>query len=452
MNNLTTYRPIIGLEIHVELSTISKMFCGCSASWFGKKPNTNTCPVCLAMPGALPVPNQKAIEDSILLALSLNCKINSISKFDRKHYFYHDLPKGYQISQYDQPFGENGYMDVYCENNTIKRFRIKRVHLEEDTGKLSHINDVSLVDFNRAGVPLVEIVTEPDFTNALDVKKFLDQLQQTVRFLKISSADMEKGSMRLEPNISVQIPGEKTLPKYKVEVKNINSFRFAYNAINFEIERQIEILKNNKIPIQETRGYNEKLSQTVSQRTKEEAHDYRYFPEPDIPPFIFNKTYIDSLKKNIPELPFSKMKYYIQSFHIKSEDAHTIAFNKELSDFFEKVINHITKQLKKENIQITDMECKIASQIVNKKINENQALSDIYTQIISHYAIKTTDDKEILPLIKTIVSNHNDEVLSYKKGKTNVIGVFIGLILKEYKKPLDVQKLKSLIIDYLDNL
>ena len=237
------YRVIIGLEVHVELKTKSKMFCSCSADYFGQQPNTHTCPVCLGLPGALPVPNQQALQWCVQIGQALNCNIPLFSKFDRKNYFYPDLPKGYQISQYDQPFCLSGHIDV-----NGKTFGITRVHMEEDTGKLTHAGDSSLIDFNRSGVPLVEIVTEPDFDNAKDVKAYLQKLQQIVRYLGVSDADMEKGQMRLEPNISVSLDvNSKTLPKYKVEVKNINSFGFVEKAINYEIERQLEILSGGKL-------------------------------------------------------------------------------------------------------------------------------------------------------------------------------------------------------------
>ncbi len=238
---MNKYKPVIGLEIHVELKTKSKMFCQCDADYFGKAPNSNTCPVCLGMPGALPVPNQKAIEWTVLIGQALNCHINTVSKFDRKHYFYPDLPKGYQISQYDEPFAVKGHLDLKTKDG-IKSFGITRVHLEEDTGKLMHSGNDTLIDFNRSSVPLVEIVTEPDFDNAEDVKQFLEELHTIITYLDVSDADMEKGSMRLEPNISVRLAGEKELPKYKVEVKNINSFNFVKRAIEFEVKRHTELL------------------------------------------------------------------------------------------------------------------------------------------------------------------------------------------------------------------
>jgi len=263
---MNKYTPVIGLEIHVQLATKSKMFSRCSADWFGKEPNTVVCPVSLGLPGALPVPNKKAIEWAILVGMALQCKQNKVSKFDRKHYFYPDLPKGYQISQYDQPFSYDGmYEFISKKSGELKKIRIKRVHLEEDTGKLIHQGDESLVDFNRSGMPLVEIVTEPDFDNSDDVKQFLEELQVIIRSQGVSDADMDKGSMRLEPNISLRKEGETELPNYKVEVKNINSFNFAKRAIDFEVKRHAEIL-NSAEPLLEyrTESYTKFLGEELS--------------------------------------------------------------------------------------------------------------------------------------------------------------------------------------------
>jgi aspartyl-tRNA(Asn)/glutamyl-tRNA(Gln) amidotransferase subunit B len=332
------YNLVCGLEVHVELKTQSKMFCNCSADYFGQEPNTHTCPVCLGLPGALPVPNKKAIEWCIMIAQALNCEINLFSKFDRKNYFYPDLAKGYQISQYDLPFGKNGHMVL----SSGKKIGITRVHMEEDTGKLTHAEvdgeSVSLIDFNRSGVPLVEIVTEPDFDNPEDVKEYLQRLQQIVRYLNVSDAEMEKGNMRLEPNISLRKEGQTELPNYKVEVKNINSFNFVGRAIEYEIKRQSELLDKGERPAQETRGFVEASSSTKSQRSKEDAQDYRYFPEPDIPPLRFTQNYTDGLKNNMPELPDAKLKRFVEEYGLTNYDAQILTREKTMADYFESAV------------------------------------------------------------------------------------------------------------------
>src|SRR3990167_2503265 len=296
--------PIIGLEVHVELTTKSKMFCGCPADHFGKEPNTQTCPVCLGLPGALPVPNQKAIEDTIKIGLALNCQINEVSHFDRKNYFYPDLSKGYQISKYTEPFCHDGFLLL----DSGKKIRIERVHLEEDTGKLQHttLNDerVSLIDFNRSGVPLVEIVSQPDLSSSEEAKEYLKKIHAIVKEIGVTTADLEKGQMRLEPTVNLNIDGHFTP---LVELKNINSFNFAVKAIDYEVSRQtaafekdgLEKSKSNK----QTRGYDSVKKTTFLQRQKEEANDYRYFPEPDIPPFRIGPSIVEKLRGQLPQLP-----------------------------------------------------------------------------------------------------------------------------------------------------
>ncbi|MDP2930472.1 MAG: Asp-tRNA(Asn)/Glu-tRNA(Gln) amidotransferase subunit GatB, partial [bacterium] len=365
------YQPVIGLEIHVELKTLSKMFCGCSASHFGVEPNTHCCPVCLGLPGALPVPNRKAVDWTIMLGLALNCRISSESKFDRKNYFYPDLPKGYQITQYDQPLCSGGQLGL---KNGLKT-SVRRVHLEEDTGKLLHTETegqkCTLIDFNRSGVPLAEVVTEPDFESIEQVDEFLKKLQLIIRYLGISDADMEKGTMRIEPNISLRKLDAKRLtldarklPPYKVEVKNINSFRFVRKAIEFEIIRQTEILEKGEMPLQETRGWNESKNETVSQRSKEEAHDYRYFPEPDIPPMSFDETSIRRLAGQIPELPDDKIERFIAEYKLNGYNAEILCQEKFLADYFEKTV-----KLKAGNQELEAKE--IANWIINKNPDIN---------------------------------------------------------------------------------
>jgi aspartyl-tRNA(Asn)/glutamyl-tRNA(Gln) amidotransferase subunit B len=341
------YKPVIGFEIHVELATKSKMFSPSANNPDEKTPNTNIDEIVTAQPGTLPVANKEAIRLAAMVGLALNCTIDEWSKFDRKHYFYPDLPKGYQISQYDKPIAKAGYLDIEILNingqKKTKRIGITRAHLEEDAGKNIHPEGLSysLVDYNRAGCALLEIVTEPEIESGEEAKAFLTELRNIIRYLGASDCDMEKGTMRCEPNISVRKPGETTLPKYKVEVKNINSFKFAEAAINYEITRQTEILKEGKIPKQVTMGWNEKDNCTVEQRSKEEANDYRYFPEPDLPVLQFTKEYLDKLRNEMPELPAQKRKRFLQEFALPEADVENLINWKELAGYFEEVVSEI---------------------------------------------------------------------------------------------------------------
>ncbi len=341
------YKPVIGLEIHVQLATKSKMFSSAPNNPDEKQANTNIDEVVTAEPGTLPVLNKEAVRLGVMVGLALNCEIPEYSKFDRKHYFYPDLPKGYQISQYDEPIAKNGYVDFEVNGKT-KRVRITRAHLEEDAGKNMHPEGLaySLVDYNRAGCPLLEIVTEPDLENAEEARIFLQELRNIVRYVGASSADMEKGTMRCEPNISVRKPGEETLPKYKVEVKNINSFKFAEAAINYEIPRHIEMLEAGQMPKQVTMGWNEKLNQTVEQRSKEEANDYRYFPEPDLPRMHFTEEFKQKLRSELPELPTAKRARFKAEFGLDDSSIETLMSWKELNEFFENVVSELDAWIK----------------------------------------------------------------------------------------------------------
>ncbi len=346
------YETTIGLEVHVQLKTKSKMFCTGIAEYFGEEPNSHTCPVCLGLPGALPVINQKAIESAIKVGLALNCQVNKETKFDRKNYFYPDLPKGYQISQYDLPVSRQGHILVEG-----KKIRINRAHMEEDTGKLIHTKVagkmVSLIDFNRSGVPLLEIVSEPDISSPEGARSYAKKLHQTMRYLEVADVDMEKAGMRFDANVSLRAKGDKELGT-KVEIKNINSFRFLAKALEFEIVRQAKKLDAGEKIIQETRGWVEGKGETVSQRTKETSPDYRYFPEPDLPPLSISAELVDNLKKQMPELPDEKLERFQKDYALGAYDSRLLTEDKNLADWYEEAVLDYTRlgQNKKEPTNI----------------------------------------------------------------------------------------------------
>ncbi|MBI4089136.1 MAG: Asp-tRNA(Asn)/Glu-tRNA(Gln) amidotransferase subunit GatB [Candidatus Levybacteria bacterium] len=440
--NSNKYQPVIGLEVHVELKTKSKMFCSCKAEYFGQKPNINTCPVCLGLPGALPVPNKKAIEWCIMIGFALNCQVSNFSKFDRKNYFYPDLPKGYQISQYDEPFCING--SIKLSNN--KSVGIRRVHMEEDTGKLIHQENSTLIDFNRSGVPLVEIVTEPDFESVEEVVEYLKKLQQIVRYLGVSDADMEKGNMRLEPNISLRenttnTTNKQILPIYKVEVKNINSFRFVEKAIEYEIKRQSGILNQGKNPIQETRGWDENKQKTVSQRIKEEAQDYRYFPEPDIPPLRFINSQISNLKSQMPELPTDKLIRFQKEYQLSKYDAEILTREKETADYFEESVR-IGKLQKVSPKQIANI-------LINKKVDFKNILpAKLIKGIVFSIKIDFVDKSKLRKIIQNVLLKNQKAVNDYKNGKIQAIGFLIGKVKQHFPKG-DTNQIKSTLEKHL---
>ncbi|MFN0145506.1 MAG: Asp-tRNA(Asn)/Glu-tRNA(Gln) amidotransferase subunit GatB, partial [Dehalococcoidia bacterium] len=335
----TDFETVIGLEVHCQLITKSKMFCGCSTDYSGAEPNTHVCPVCLGLPGTLPVINEKAIEFITMTGLALNSTISSFSKFDRKNYPYPDLMKGYQISEYDQPLCRNGYVDI--DVGTPKRIRVQRVHLEEDTARLLHRKDetgeYSLLDINRAGMPLMEIVTEPDARSPEEAVAYLMKLRQTLRYLGVSHANMEEGSFRCEPNISLRPVGSE---KYgaKVELKNLNSFRAALRAMQFEVERQSRILDDGGRVASETRGWREETGETASQRSKEEAHDYRYFPEPDLPPLAIVPARVEELRSALPELPDARRARFEAAYGLSDYEANLLTESRAKADYFETAV------------------------------------------------------------------------------------------------------------------
>lgn len=445
MNN-TQYETVVGMEIHVELSTTTKMFCRCLVPELSDKPNTRTCPVCLGLPGALPFPNTKAIDSCIQIGLALNCAINKESFFERKNYFYPDLAKGFQTSQFLHPFGEKGYLDIQL-NGTTKRIGITRVHMEEDTGKLSHSTvdgkEVSLIDFNRSGVPLVEIVTEPDIRSGEEAKLFLTELQKIIRYLGVSDAAMEKGHMRLEPNISLRPVGQKELAKYKVEVKNINSFIFVDKAIQFEEKRHKELLDKGEIPVQETRGWNEFKNKTVSQRSKEEAHDYRYFPEPDIPPISLTDSQISALKSQLPELPNEKAGRFTKEFGLTEYNAEILTREVGLASYFEEAVKVGTEH----NVDGKT----VANWIINKKPNIDEVLpASLVKIIVEQSTVVSFDEEKLKETVKQILEKNPQQVADYKAGKVQLLGFFIGQTKLALPDAKDTDQIRNMLTKMLE--
>jgi len=478
---MSKYIPVIGMEIHVELKTKSKMFCACRNDLaLGKEANVNICPICTGQPGTLPVPNAEAIKFVQLAGLALNCELKANSKFDRKNYFYPDIPKGYQISQYDEPLCEKGYLEISkLKTQNSKRIGITRIHLEEDTGKSIHPKgtDYSLVDFNRSGVPLMELVTEPDLESGQETKLFCQKLQQIFRYLDISDADMEKGQMRCEVNISLHKEGEDKLNGTKVEVKNINSFKFVEKAIDYEIARQSEILEKGEKIVQETRGFDSVKNITFSQRSKESAHDYRYFPEPDIPPLQFSAEYFSELKRRLPEMPEVKKKRLVEEYNISPENAEVIVSDKSLAEYFENVVSEIKEKLKCQEFTVEEGKCLklaanyIVSELQKHLLKNNQSIMDIKitpenyaeliaviasgqinssaaqtvlaemyqtgvdpSQIIEEEGLLQMDDvDELNNIVEKVLANNEASVKDYQGGKANALQFLVGQVMSATK-------------------
>jgi len=403
---------VLGLEIHLHLKTDRKMFCYCDANIYSAEPNTHTCPVCLGLPGALPVPNSDAVRKAQLLGLALGSKLNSKSRFDRKHYHYHDLPKGYQISQYQEPLCVGGVLGI----------ELDRIHLEEDTAKSLHEKGKTLIDFNKSGMPLVEIVTKPEFKSVKDAVTFSKKIQEIVRAIGIGDADMEKGQMRLEANISLRTEADEKagkLPNYKVEIKNINSFRFMEKAVLAEIKRQEGLFEKGQIPIQENRGYDEDKNTTVSQREKEFAHDYRYFPEPDIPPMEFSTEYFEKLRGEIPELPDQIKGELIKKYKIKESDAEIISSNKEGLALFKSVL-----------AETNDDPQLVANRIINEPMVRTLSVEE-FKKLIKESKDLIEDENELGSVAKQVLEENVEAVESFKNGKVEALQFLVGQAMKK---------------------
>jgi len=447
-----------------QLKTKSKMFCGCDNNAEGRAPNTVVCPVCMGFPGVLPVANRQAILWTIKTALALNCQIASFSQFDRKHYFYPDLPKNYQISQYDLPLAFGG---------NFQGVRIRRIHLEEDAGKLIHQEgEYSLVDFNRAGTPLMEIVTEPDITSPEEAKLFLQKLRVVLRYLQVSDADMEKGHLRCDSNISISAKGKGL--GVPVEIKNLNSFKMVEKALAYEEKRQRELLEKGEKIEKETRGWSDKKGKTLSQRSKEESYDYRYFPEPDLPPFYFSQKEIEQIRQELPELPDQRFKRFLTQYHLQEKDAKILVENYQIADYFEEVVSHkvppqqaahwilgpLLYYLGKENLDITQnrilpLEMAKLIQKIEKNTLSHSLAKEIFQKMLEtgksiDKIIKEksprliNDEKQIEKLVEKVVKNYPKAIADYQKGKEGVLQFLVGQVMRETKgqaAPSLVQKI-----------
>lgn len=479
---MSDYKVVIGLEVHVELSTKTKMFCSCSTQ-FGSPPNTQVCPVCLGLPGVLPVANKKAIDYLLKAALALNCKISPRSKFDRKNYFYPDMPKNYQISQYDLPLAYDGYLEIEL-NGESKKIGIERIHQEEDTGKSIHTDSIdrslyTLLDFNRAGVPLLEIVTKPDMSSPEEAYEYLKNLRAILFCLGISDCKMEEGSLRCDANISVNKPGQEALSS-KVEIKNMNSFKSVQRALAYEINRQIECQERGEKIVQSTRGWIEGENKTVFMRSKEFAHDYRYFPEPDLLPMVIDDKWLKEIKDSLPELPKEKKIRYIKEFSLSPYESSILAENKFMADFFEKsletykkpgqVVNwlsgDISKYLNSKNLEINSTKLtpenlsEMLSMIDNKVIS-GKIGKDIIVEMMEKGTgakeivekrglLQISDEGSLRSTINEILDKNEDSVQSYLAGKIKVTGFLVGQIMRETKGKANPQMTNKILAEELE--
>ena len=472
------YESVIGLEIHAELSTKTKIFCSCPTE-FGAEPNTHVCPICMAMPGTLPVLNEKVVEYAVKAGLATNCSISQDSKNDRKNYYYPDLPKSYQISQYDKPLCNNGYVEINTDKGK-KKVRILRIHIEEDAGKLNHddFGGGSLVDLNRAGVPLIEIVSEPDMRSSEEAENYMRKIKSILEYIEVSDCKMEEGSLRADVNVSVHKKGEPF--GTRTEMKNMNSFRSIVRAIDYEVGRQIDVLENGGIIEQETLRWDEVSGKTFSMRDKENSQDYRYFPEPDLVAIKLSDEYIENIKKNLPELPESRKERYLKEYKLSEKDANIITSSKYLSDLFEKaievcnnpkavnnwIISDISrilneKEMDPRNIPFTAEELGklvilidkgIISSSIGKKVLEELFENPRDPELIIKEKgwIQISDEGEIKALVTKILEANPQSIADYKAGKDRALGFLVGQAMKETKGKANPKILNEMFLEELN--